>query len=549
LLFVVETKHRANMDFEKFLNILPKLAMLVYQSENRPPKEALLDLLSGYFTPLYSRIMENTHIGSAKKLLTDGLDTNSLELLWNVQDILRKVYSFHFPEEYFKEDDYTNLEILKNLSQKKFFKFCKEFNVIPSMIGKGQGLTLFNEIINVPLTNLYSQNVLEDNSQDNGWIWTFSRFLFFLLKINDITFSESERSQQVGRAPGSPADNLTLILNQLQGSKGFVKFRQTLGANNSMISLLPSNTISSSLKKSFQSLGILSVSDRKNFLDRSNSFLKNSTIRSLYKQEHLDNMSTLSMLSSHTKRLRSVSKNKVLEKEILYCEDLIPIFEEYTDDLVAVFEGYATLGEPMNTEKLKSIKFHRLLREADILMKGNSLTQNPREYRKETQMILNVSTGSSDVQKRYLSPIEADFIFVQLTGSKFRKDCNSRNTSWNRRVQSPNIKKPSYIGKKTAVTKTIDNKLEFATFLKAIEMIALKLYPELDIQSAVKIIIEKITRLRNSNKIEARTMGLHQITHLKELLTNQNLMKICPNCTKTLKFTSNFTPIPEIASI
>ena len=172
---------------------------------------------------------------------------------------------------------------------------------------------------------------------------------------------------------------------------------------------------------------------------------------------------------------------------------------------------YASLGEPMNTEKMKSIKFHKLLREADILMKGNSLTQNPREYRKETQMILNVSTGSSDVQKRYLSPIEADMIFVQLTGSKFRTDCNSRNTSYNRRVLSPNIKKPSYLGKKTAVNKVIDNKLEFATFLKSIEMIALKLYPELDIQSAIKIIIEKIVRLKSQGKLESRTMGLHQI--------------------------------------
>jgi len=74
------------------------------------------------------------------------------------------------------------------------------------------------------------------------------------------------------------------------------------------------------------------MSERKNFSDRSNSLLKNSTIRSLYKAGNMDKMSTLSMLSSHTKRLRSVSKNKVLEKEILYCEDLIPIFEQYTDD-------------------------------------------------------------------------------------------------------------------------------------------------------------------------------------------------------------------------
>jgi hypothetical protein len=233
------------------------------------------------------------------------------------------------------------------------------------------------------------------------------------------------------------------------------------------------------------------------------------------------------MLSSQTKRLRSVSKNRVLEKEILYCEDLIPIFEEFTDDLINVFEAYATIGEPMNTEKLKSIKFHKLLRAADILGKGNSINSNPKEYQRNIQMILDISTGSSEIKsKRFLSPIDADFIFVQLTGSKFRNDCNSRNATYNRRVMSPSIKKPSYLGKMTAVNKTVDSKLEFATFLKAIEMIALKMYPELEVQISVKIIIEKIIRLKNLPNVEQRTTGFHQITNLKEILNDETLMKI-----------------------
>ena len=233
------------------------------------------------------------------------------------------------------------------------------------------------------------------------------------------------------------------------------------------------------------------------------------------------------MLSSHTKRLRSVSKNKVLEKEILYCEDLIPIFEEYTDDLICVFEAFATIGEPMNTEKLKSIKFHKLLRAAGILGKGNSLNSNPKEYQRNIQMILDISTGSSEIKsKRFLSPIDADFIFVQLTGSKFRNDCNSRNATYNRRVMSPSIKKPSYLGKNTAINKVVDSKLEFATFLKAIEMIALKMYPELDVTNSVKIVIEKIIKLKNMPNVEKRTAGFHQITNLKEILNDETLMEI-----------------------
>ena len=242
LLFVVEMKHRSNMDFDKFLNLLPKLAMLVYQDADKGPKEALLELLSNYFTPLYERIMQSTHIGSVQKLLKDGIDPDSLDLIWQVQEILRKVYSFHFPEEFYKEDDYSNLDILKNISQTKFFKFCREFNIIPNMIPKGKGLAIFNDVIDIPLTNLYEHNILEDKAEDSGWIWTFSRFLFFLLKINEITFTESEIYNDKGNLAGCPSENMTLMLNQFQGSQGFTKFRQTLGANYSMISLCPSKS-------------------------------------------------------------------------------------------------------------------------------------------------------------------------------------------------------------------------------------------------------------------------------------------------------------------
>jgi len=92
-------------------------------------------------------------------------------------------------------------------------------------------------------------------------------------------------------------------------------------------------------------------------------------------------------------------------------------------------------------------------------MKGNSLSSNPREYYKGNNTILNVSTGSSEIKpKRFLSPIDADIIFVQLTGSKFRNDCNSRNASWNKRIMSPSLKRPSYLGKFSAINKIVDSK-------------------------------------------------------------------------------------------
>lgn len=58
--------------------------------------------------------------------------------------------------------------------------------------------------------------------------------------------------------------------------------------------------------------------------------------------------------------------------------------------------------------------------------------------------------------------------------------------------------------------------------MKAIEMIGLKLYPELEVQTSVKIVIDKILKLANNPGIERRANGFHQITHLKDLLNDEN---------------------------
>ena len=56
------------MDFEIFLNLLPKLAVLIYRDseEQKTPKEALMLMLETYFNPLHDMIMKETHMGSMK---------------------------------------------------------------------------------------------------------------------------------------------------------------------------------------------------------------------------------------------------------------------------------------------------------------------------------------------------------------------------------------------------------------------------------------------------------------------------------------------------
>lgn len=45
----------------------------------------------------------------------------------------------------------------------------------------------------------------------------------------------------------------------------------------------------------------------------------------------------------------------------------LDVFDKYKENLQRVFQYYCTFGEPMNNNKLKSIKFMKMLKEAGIL--------------------------------------------------------------------------------------------------------------------------------------------------------------------------------------
>lgn len=73
----------------------------------------------------------------------------------------------------------------------------------------------------------------------------------------------------------------------------------------------------------------------------------------------------------------------------------------------------------------------------------------------------------------------------------------------------------------------LESKLEFETFLKALELIAEQLYPELDLHDGVSYLIEnKLLPLVGKKQVEARSSGLHHIAVLKDLLNIPDVVKI-----------------------
>lgn len=116
-----------------------------------------------------------------------------------------------------------------------------------------------------------------------------------------------------------------------------------------------------------------------------------------------------------TKRLRSLSKNKKIASSLNYKEEVLPVFEKYSEPLNQIFSLYAGMGEPLNSTKMKSMKFVNLLKDAGILEKVNSINSQPRlvHGRKSSK---GSTLKDSKAEQIRLTQVDADIIFYQLTG-------------------------------------------------------------------------------------------------------------------------------------
>lgn len=125
--------------------------------------------------------------------------------------------------------------------------------------------------------------------------------------------------------------------------------------------------------------------------------------------------SNSSLITRHksSKHLRNLSSNKALKNAVNFEKINLEIFEEYAVELHRVFVAYASLGEPNNTTLLKSLKFHKMLKDAGILAKrSNNLSFKPRSRNTSSDFLYDSNFGNDG----HLSSVQADFIYVTLTG-------------------------------------------------------------------------------------------------------------------------------------
>ena len=159
------------------------------------------------------------------------------------------------------------------------------------------------------------------------------------------------------------------------------------------------------------------------------------------------------------------------------------IADKYLSRLQSIFQVYCAYGDPLNIKKMKSSNLLKLLKNADIL-------GDPRP-----SSSFDNSVGIKN--REMITAVEVDLIFSRLTGVK----------------------------KQMSKTKKITASIEFQQFLKTLELVSRKIFPEMSLQEGFnKLLEENILRLE-SQLCEERATNSKAIQENMEEFKNDDVIE------------------------
>ncbi|OMJ92851.1 hypothetical protein SteCoe_4300 [Stentor coeruleus] len=221
-----------------------------------------------------------------------------------------------------------------------------------------------------------------------------------------------------------------------------------------------------------------------------------------------------------------------IEDDLISCISLdqngADIADKYMPSLQKIFQVYCAYGDPLNFKKMKSSNMLKLLKNSGLM--------------EETKGLVSVDSSvcKKGKEQPVITAVEIDLIFSRLTGLK----------------------------KQISKSRKITASIEFRQFLKALELISKKVYPEQPVQEAFNSLLEEhilkleaqLSEERASNSkaiqeimeqfkaeevIEALGLVHRSLLYYYKAYANPNLMMNFPSF---IRFCKDFEIFPEIAS-
>lgn len=196
-------------------------------------------------------------------------------------------------------------------------------------------------------------------------------------------------------------------------------------------------------------------------------------------------------------------------------------YEKNKDTLLSIFQKYCSYGEPLNTTRLKSAKFMKMIRDCNLFG-------------------LSKAMKSNDSQINVLKPVDVDLIYAKVTGIKIISEksmsgisqimsSTMSNIKISESQMSPRKTEYGFSEKRGAGVKGSANvsikMMEFEQFVSGLELISKKIFPELNNEESLeKIICQYIIPLDKAT-ISDRGISNDTLQNLMQLLKESGMTK------------------------
>ncbi|KAL4460259.1 hypothetical protein ABPG74_000010 [Tetrahymena malaccensis] len=593
LMFVKENHNKHNMDFDTFLTLIAKIAILKFPQFT--DAQALQMILQNHFLPLYDNIMAETDLGEDEIKFKEPIDEGPFFILKEITPVIQLIYQHYFP---FEWKNRGNEAQVKQKSETAIFQFLKEYDICPNLITKSSAFLLFRDILDTQTDNLCRNPQLTNLSgfisEDQGQCFTFWKYAIYLIRIANVCYSNlfNQLEQPAEGANRTVAEKLAFLLERMELSAGFLNLdkknlshqsliikkkvlnrmlsngsimgscqisslnsqlavHNNIGGQYSLNLQQPSNTSSSNVTETLSNLqsnqensSVQSQTTSRVTRSRSDLRLRQSANGlTEMQQQCVRNYSPMGF-TNHSQKLNEQQRqvmiahiqnmqNYKLFKNPLGLADIqsvenIQLIDQFSDRLLTIFQSYCSFGDAMNTQWMKSSKYTKLMREANIININSIQNQG------SVMQNQNSLQACSEDNNRYLTGCDIDLIFIKA--------------SKKRSAQTNNQSSQSDLNKQDTIKQ--QQRLDFEQFLVSLEMVAQKLYKEISLceglsqllQNNILPVLEKEVnqndnRKNNSSSISKSVHSSTQNEHvsiLMEILKDQEIVELLGMIHKTM---------------
>ncbi|EAR83293.2 hypothetical protein TTHERM_00992940 (macronuclear) [Tetrahymena thermophila SB210] len=592
LMFVKENHNKHNMDFDTFLTLIAKIAILKFPQYT--DAQALQMILQNHFLPLYDNIMAETDLGEDEVKFKEPIDEGPLFILKEITPVIQLIYQHYFP---FEWKNRGNEAQVKQKSETAIFQFLKEYDICPNLITKSSAFLLFREILDTQIDNLCRNPQLTNLSgflsEDQGQCFTFWKYAIYLIRIANVCYSNlfNQLEQPAEGANRTIAEKLAFLLERMELSAGFLNldkknlshqsliikkkvlnrmlsngsiigscqisslnsqlaFNNNIGGQYSLNLQQPSNNSNnvtdtlSNLQTNQENSSVQSQTSSRVTRSRSDLRLRQSANGlTEMQQQCVRNYSPMGFTNYSQKlneqqrqvmiaHIQNMQNYKLFKNPLgladIQCVENIQLIDQFSDRLLTIFQSYCSFGDAMNTQWMKSSKYTKLMREANIInintiQNQGSVMQNQ-----------NSLQACSEDNNRYLTGCDIDLIFIKA--------------SKKRSAQTFNQASQSDLNKQDTIKQ--QQRLDFEQFLVSLEMVAQKLYKEISLQEGLSQLLQNnilpvLEREVNSNdnkknnsssiskSVHSSTQNEH-VSILMEILKDQEIVELLGMIHKTM---------------